>query len=252
MTGETEAPPGRDRNKSAPAAHEMRPRRISQGVHLYLQDRIVDGELPPHSILSQAEVARTLGVSRGPVREAFRRLQEQGLILAEANQRPRVAGFEPDSLDSLYAVRIMVEALGAQVSCTVATEELVAQMHALLNAMAAVEDTSAEWRTAHRAFHGAVVSGAGEIVREHTIALAGRSEPYYKLYGGNRAVGDADHKMIVEAFEAHDPDLAMQRHARHVARTALSVLSSMSPEYEPVKIRSSLKILGLLNASDPG
>src|SRR5437868_5286132 len=83
-----------------------RPRRLSVDVHEQLRDLIVQGELAPGIVLSQAELARQFGVSRGPVREAFRRLQEQGLITAEPDQRPRVTGFDPVGLDSLYGARI--------------------------------------------------------------------------------------------------------------------------------------------------
>jgi DNA-binding GntR family transcriptional regulator len=104
-------------------------------VHTQLREMIVMGELAPNSVLSQAAIARTLGVSRGPVREAFRRLQEQGLITAEPDQRTYVTGFDPSSLDSLYGARITLETLGAGLTAATRTSELSAELHELIEQM---------------------------------------------------------------------------------------------------------------------
>ena len=57
-----------------------------------------------------------LKVSRTPVREAFRMLQEEGLISAEPNYRCRVLGFDPEELELLYASRIMNEGISAAIT----------------------------------------------------------------------------------------------------------------------------------------
>jgi DNA-binding GntR family transcriptional regulator len=211
-------------------------------VHTQLREMIVMGELAPNSVLSQAAIARTLGVSRGPVREAFRRLQEQGLITAEPDQRTYVTGFDPSSLDSLYGARITLETLGAGLTAATRTSELSAELHELIEQMdQGVEEGGPAWRLAHRNFHAAVASGAGSIVAELTVSLAERSEPYYRLYGPDHTDAHRDHAEILAAIEAQDVALAQQRHARHVSRTALMVLSNMAPEYEPRAIRASLR-----------
>src|SRR5439155_1193638 len=66
---------------------------------------------PPGSALLQAEMARRLGVSRTPMREAFRLLQEEGLIDAKPDQRARVRAVDPEDLDGVYGARIMLESL---------------------------------------------------------------------------------------------------------------------------------------------
>lgn len=225
-------------SKALPA----RPRRLAVDVHVQLRQMIVDGTLPPGSVLSQAALARELGVSRGPVREAFRRLQEQGLITAEPDKRTRVAGFDPTSLDSLYSARIAIEALGAGLTAANRSDELLAEMQELLRQLdEGVEDGGLEWRIAHRRFHATVASGAGPIVSELTVSLAERSEPYYRLYGPDHADAHGDHRNILAAIEAKDAKLAQLLHAQHVSRTALTVLTNMAPEYEPAAIRAALR-----------
>jgi len=81
-------------------------------VHQVLRTMILDGSLAPGVIVSQVSLARQLGVSRTPLREALRLLQHEGLIEAEQRRRPRITPVEPPAIDALYADRILTEALG--------------------------------------------------------------------------------------------------------------------------------------------
>ncbi|HVT66961.1 MAG TPA: GntR family transcriptional regulator, partial [Trebonia sp.] len=97
-----------------PSAAELPPlevatrRRLVLEVHDHVRTLIVNGVFPPGTVIRQAELARNLGVSRTPMREAFRMLQEEGLISAEPNQRPVVRGIDIADLDSAYATRVLI------------------------------------------------------------------------------------------------------------------------------------------------
>ena len=80
-------------------------------VHAYLRECILDGTLSPGTKLSQVSLAAQLGISRTPLREVLRMLQEEGLVEIEPNQRTRVAGLDPQELDDVYASRILLETL---------------------------------------------------------------------------------------------------------------------------------------------
>jgi DNA-binding GntR family transcriptional regulator len=62
----------------------------------------------PGTRLSQVALADQLGVSRTPLPEVLRMLQEEGLVEIEPNQRTRVAGLDPQELDDVYASRILL------------------------------------------------------------------------------------------------------------------------------------------------
>src|SRR6266550_8467747 len=89
-----------------PEARQAIPR-----LHTYLRECILDGRLPPGTKLSQVALAEQLGVSRTPLREVLRMLQEEGFVDFEPNQRMRVAGLDPAELDTDYASRIALETL---------------------------------------------------------------------------------------------------------------------------------------------
>ena len=85
-------------------------------IHRQLREAILHGEIEAGAELSQVKLADDFGVSRGPVREALRLLEREGLVEAELNCRVRVASFSPSDLEELYALRIVNEALGVRAS----------------------------------------------------------------------------------------------------------------------------------------
>src|SRR5438552_10591668 len=91
-------------------------------VHAYLRRRILDGTILPGTTLSQVQLAQQLGVSRTPLREALRLLQEERLVVAEHNRRVRVAGINLGELEALYASRIMLEPLALALSIPCLTQ----------------------------------------------------------------------------------------------------------------------------------
>src|SRR6202000_3510828 len=101
------------RKDALPAARQAIPH-----VHAYLRECILDGTLTPGTKLSQVSLARQLGVSRTPLREVLRMLQEEGLVEIEPNHRARVAGLDPQELDDVYASRILLGTLALSMTMT--------------------------------------------------------------------------------------------------------------------------------------
>src|SRR2546427_230162 len=104
-------------------------------LHTYLRECILDGTLTPGTKLSQVSLARQLGVSRTPLREVLRMLQEEGLVEIEPNQRTRVSGLDPQELDDIYASRILLETLALSMTLDGFTAKDQREAKALLTAM---------------------------------------------------------------------------------------------------------------------
>src|SRR6185437_3335880 len=133
-------------------------------VHAYLRRQILNGILPPGTILSQVQLAQQLGVSRTPLREALRLLQEERLVLAEHNHRVRVADINLEELESLYASRIMLEPLALALTIPHFTEsnlDALAQTLEDMSAASAQHHTDA-WEAANGRFHELLVVHAEE------------------------------------------------------------------------------------------
>ena len=115
------------------------PHGLALTVHQELRQLILDGSVEPGTTLNQAELARDFGVSRTPMREAFRMLQEEGLIQAEPDRRAVVVGLDLADLDAMYGARLMLEALAVSRTVPVISPE---ELEALEDALTRMRENS--------------------------------------------------------------------------------------------------------------
>lgn len=211
---------------------------------------ILDGSLAPGAVVSQVSLARTLGVSRTPLREALRLLQHEGLIDAQQRRRPRITPVEPPAIDALYADRILLEALGISLTVPLLRASDTDALQETLTAMSGfiARQQFDEWQVAHNHFHHLLVSHAGAHLVPKITAGRQRSQRYIRLHTQVPRlweVGQQDHVSITEACMRRDAPTAAQRLARHLARTVLNILAITAPEYEPRALRSALRLIGV-------
>jgi DNA-binding GntR family transcriptional regulator len=214
-------------------------------IHRALREAILSNEIAAGAELSQARVARDFGVSRSPVREAFRLLEREGLLHSEVNQRARVAPFSIEDLEQLYAVRIVNEALAVALSVPLFTPAELDQLDAALARMDELAGVDvADWEVVHAGFHRLLACHAGERLQRLTEQCIEYAERYRRVYVTQpRAwtVGATEHREIVEACKARDAPLAAARLARHLSRTALSVLMTVAPDHDPQVVRGAVR-----------
>jgi DNA-binding GntR family transcriptional regulator len=208
---------------------------------------ILSGDLPPGQPVSQVQLARRLGVSRGPLREALRLLQREGLVHHEHNLRARVADVSVPDLDQLYAMRISLESLAVAISVPLLKAADLAQLDELLGAMNAFAQAGEvdAWEEPHREFHAMLVRLAGERFSRECAGLSDHSERYRRVYIARERhlweTGIREHQAIASAAKAGDVDRAAAATAAHLARTAVVVIGTMDPGYEPTAVRRALR-----------
>lgn len=219
-------------------------------VHAYLRSCILDGRLPPGTKLSQATLADQLGVSRTPLREVLRMLQEEGLVTAEPNQRMRVADLDPVELDSDYAARILLGSLALSMTMDAfgGTQRREAQRLLTRMRRAARRKDVDDWLEAHSAYHGMLDAGAPEPLRRQLRLLADRSVRYIRIrqYGEPAHwadVGDIEHPAILRAAAEDDRPAAIAALAQHLAGTALRVLADSAPDYVPTAVPRAVALV---------
>jgi DNA-binding GntR family transcriptional regulator len=190
-----------------------------QRVFEKIIDDITNGVLRPGVKLSEPDLARSLGVSRGPLREAIRRLEERQLVRCTPNFGARVVVHTPREILHAYEIREALEGLAARLAATEMTDD---ERRDLRNAFE-LEVAAACSRGYQSDFHMHLVRGShnGRLIKM-------LDEDYYrlfKLWRSNcrwlRAGGDqswTDHKRILEAIEYRDGDSAELLMKRHVAR----------------------------------
>lgn len=220
-------------------------------VYERMREAILHGGLAPGVAFSQVQLANEFGVSRTPLREAVRMLQREGLLEGKANRMVRVTPFSIADIEELYAVRISNEALAVRVTAPGMTPADDALLDESLREMARCVELRdiAAWELHHRAFHAYLVRGAGRRLRRLLAELSDHAERYRRLYIAHEpramSVGAAEHEAIVSACRERDGALAAAELARHLSRTALTVLMQIAPEHEPAMIRATLRsVLG--------
>ncbi|MFD4256906.1 GntR family transcriptional regulator [Streptomyces sp. NPDC058534] len=227
------------------------PDEVSRAHHT-LRRAIMHGDLRPGDPLSQVALARQMGVSRGPLREALRILQREGFVQQESQHRARVTTFSNEDLDELYAMRISLEALAIGIAVPRMGQEDFHQLDQLLKEMDETARTGdvEQWECPHERFHRALVHPSGPRL-ERELALLSDHATRYRLAFVSwnplewQAETSTQHRTIAEAVKAHDATAASHALAAHLARTALVVLSISAPSYEPVRIRRALAAAGV-------
>ena len=200
-----------------------------------LREAIVAGQLLPGTRLSENELAEALGVSRTPVREALLRLREDQLVEVLPQSGTFVTPISVRSVAEAQFLREAVECAAVRLAAARATERDVAGLQGLLARQEAARD-AADAPTFHElddAFHHALCDLSG-----HGIAWAvgrranGHLDRVRRLSlpePGYLAEMVEEHRRVVEAVEAGDPDLA-EAALRHHLRMVLSSVPKIRAE----------------------
>lgn len=225
------------------------PRQISVSLHAHLRGLIMSGTLPPGTVMKQSELARVLSVSRTPLREAFRMLQEEGLIEADVNQRARVSALDPQALDALYAARISLECLGVHMTAGELRNHESRDASRLLKAMErAVQAENVEsWSELHRRFHAALVIRSGAFVGRTIASYAAHSERYWRLYTSTHPhslrARHHEHEDLLQAVAEGGKPRAAELMAQHLSSSGLAVLGVLDATYVPQAITSAVRMI---------
>jgi DNA-binding GntR family transcriptional regulator len=218
-------------------------------IHRKLREQILTGHIPAGALLTQVQLAESFGVSRTPLREALRMLQEEGLIQAESNRRARVTTFHLDDLEAIAAQRILLSSLATAITVPQLTSADLAEMEGAIAAMAQATERGdvAAWRSADAAFHAAHYSKAPARLHQEVLRLAERNELYRSVWLRDAPQRDqqtvVEHDRILAACAERNLAEARNGIARHQARIAITVMTHAVPEREPATIRAALQLV---------
>jgi DNA-binding GntR family transcriptional regulator len=217
-------------------------------VHTRLRDEILSGRFPFGAVLPQLQLAERYGVSRTPLREALRLLEEEGLIIAESNHRARVAEFRFDDLEAISAQRILMSAVATAVSVPTLTDaELQGITHDLALMEKARDRNAVAWKESNVHFHSTHMCHAPLLLRQDLERLSDRNALYRSVWTRDAPHSDpqtiVEHNAIATACEQRDGVAAAHGMARHQARIAIAVMAGIVPEQEPATIRAALNMV---------
>jgi DNA-binding GntR family transcriptional regulator len=191
---------------------------IAVRISKVLADRIIAGALEPGSRLGQDHVAEEFGASHVPVREAFRRLEAQGLVVSEPRRGVRVAGFNPEEVREVAEMRAALEALALRNAMPHLTRALLDQAEEVNKAGDRAPDVQA-WERANRDFHRTILTPCGMPRLLKAIDDLQTASARF-LFSGWRAEWEAptdrDHRAILDALRAGRGETAVSVLTRHI------------------------------------
>jgi len=207
---------------------------LAEQVRERLLDRILTGEYPPDARIVETQVARELGTSQAPVREALRGLEALGVVEITPFRGARVRRPTRRELLEAYAVRSALETLAARLAVPRLTDDDLERLGGQVDAMQAAARVGDALRVAEAdaRFHGLIV----ELAANGTLEKVwGSLEPFLRTYI-TLVVPGADARW---AADLHSPILAALR-----ARDAEAVVAALESHFADVSENMAGRLAG--------
>jgi DNA-binding GntR family transcriptional regulator len=190
-----------------------------------LQTRIVDGEYPAGTRLTQPQLAREYGVSQGAIRECLIELKARGLVQLRQNLGASVLGLDVDRVRQLLELREALEGMAARLCCQHASRAQLAPLRLLAQRqyeLAQAGDETA-MRACDREFHTRLVHACGNRILAQCMEDLGVQVRRLRLSRDQKEVRD-EHLRLLDAIEGNRPDEAEAGVRTHL-RATQSVLA---------------------------
>ncbi|MFI8483215.1 GntR family transcriptional regulator [Pseudomonas sp. NPDC078700] len=204
----------------------------SEHVFRRIQAAIVQGEIAPGSKISEPELARTYGISRGPLREAIHRLEGQRLLVRVPHVGARVVSLNHEELIELYEIRESLEGMACKLAAQRMTQQEIDELREVLETHERDEAFQAGrgyyQQEGDFDFHYRIIQGSGnrtlsqllcgelyQLVRMYRIQFSSTPNRPHQAF--------AEHHRILDAISDRDGELAELLMRRHIAASKRNI-----------------------------
>lgn len=205
---------------------------LSEQVFRTIQAAIVEGHIAPGSKISEPELARTYGISRGPLREAIHRLEGQRLLVRVPHVGARVVSLSHKELIELYEIRESLEGLACRLAAERMTEQEVAELREIL----ATHERDAAFQAGidyfqqegDYDFHYKIIRGSRnqmlvKLLTEELYQLVRMYRLQFSATPNRPQQAFKEHHRILDAIAEGDGELAELLMRRHIATSRRNV-----------------------------
>ncbi len=221
---------------TAEALDVLRTSSLSQVVQAEIEKIVLSGTYAPGDKLNEKTLADQLGVSRGPVREAFQALHARGLVEMIPNRGVFVQRISRHDAVAIYDVRAGLFGTACRLLAERITTAKAAELHALIAQM----DVAGQRRDLDAyfplniAFHTAIVTGTeNRFLAETYFGHVSRLQLFRArglVHGGGFENSNIEHRRIMDALDARDPQAAFEAGFAHVQAGKARILASGDPQ----------------------
>ncbi|MCY4264262.1 MAG: GntR family transcriptional regulator [Gammaproteobacteria bacterium] len=212
---------------------------LADDVFMQLRTAIVKGDIASGSKINEPQLANSYGISRGPLREAIRRLEGCKLVEIRPNAGARVVSLNKSQVLEIYEIRESLEGLACRLAADRSTPESCTALRELL-ARQEQQMQSASWQQSYQ--------HEGDVDFHYLIVRLSENQRLFELLCGElyyllklcRARTSAqpsrherafrEHYQIVDAIEGKDGELAELLMRRHIANARSTLLSQHQPQ----------------------
>ncbi len=194
-----------------------------------IRDAILKGTMKPGERVSEPELAERFGISRTPIREAFRQLESEGYLEVIPRKGAVVASLSERDVEEFYAIKIILEGFAAKMAAENLSSKDIERLESInerLQQIAKDGDVKTFFRV-HNEFHEVFIKAAGNeklyeminhlVLRFKRLRLASLSQP------GRMEISVEEHRNMIQAFKNHDGESA-DNLVRHAATIGADVL----------------------------
>lgn len=187
-----------------------------------LQDEILNGSYAPGDTLVESRLAKELGVSRTPIREAIKQLEQEGLVSTLPNRRVVVEGVSEKDIDDIYVIRTRLEGLAARWAVTNITEKEFKVLKETLDLMEfyTEKDNLSQVQQLDAKFHGIIFRACNSKPLKHVLAnfhqFLRKARRDSLAVPGRLPKTLQEHKAILNAITSGDSEAAEEAMKRHI------------------------------------
>lgn len=196
----------------------------SDYAYLTLREKILNGEFEPGAVLNQATLARTIGISTTPLREALRKLSSEGLVELGAHRDARITELSGEEARDLLELRRALDPLAVALAAERRTPADIQRIRQAARDIRPLPDHPGYADLlAHRRFHAALYTAShNELLVKTLDGLWEKTDRYRRLglrterTQAERDRTHAEHLGLVDAVVAGDADTASEIMLRHI------------------------------------
>ncbi|CEP69228.1 Transcription regulator HTH, GntR [Moorella glycerini] len=208
---------------------ESQKRPLRYTVYHYLKECILDGCYQKGDRLTEAEIAKELKISRTPVREALRKLEQEGLVSYELGKGIVVIYLGAKDMLEIYSIMVALEGMAARLAAENISSNELEKMEMMLDEMQAAIDNNnlAKYQKAHREFNETLFASTKN---KHLLGLLKRYQDYIVrtesiTWHKKRDRLMQEHSAILNAIKDRDKEKAetlMRKHVEHSRQVYLA------------------------------
>lgn len=207
--------------------HDLTAETLPSKIYRILREAIIKGQLKPGERLVQDELAKTLNVSRMPIREAIKQLAAEGYVTVEPHKGAVVKQFTIHELEEIYFLRAKFEPMAAAESLKLMSPQLVTQLRELNEKMKKTDDTD-EYVQLNIQFHHLLIKDCpwGKLNSIIENLWTGFPQQTPHLLPNQIATSISEHDLMVEALANNNIELTCQLLELHITRAKYDVLKN--------------------------